>query len=158
MLGRQSIIGERSNKAGNRLLYAVIATALFFGCSSSVAEQGKLVPDDIPASITLNSDLSYCGGRGFYSLKVDQIYNDLNIVSVSLYVEIDQQLKLMMPLPTTPTQGEDIVFCLPEEYVPFTSVSIKYGQDSCGVSMNVFASKSFVDLQPDIPKAFDQNL
>ena len=154
----QFIVGVCRHKALNRSLSSAILAALSLGSIGSVAGEERSTSDDIPATITLDSDRSYCGGTGSYSLTVNQTYNDLDIVSVSLYVEKDQQLTLLAPLTTTPNQGEHIVFCLPMEDAPFASVSVKYGQDSCGVHMNVFASKNFSELQPDIPLAFDRNL
>ncbi len=158
MLSTQPVLIGGSHKTQSWLLNSLIIAALVFGSICSAAEQGASLSGGIPAMITLDSDLSYCGGRGSYSLTVEQTYNDLDIVSISLYVEKDQQLTLMVPLPTIPTQGEGIVFCLPEEYVAFTSLSIKYGQDSCGVHMNIFASKNLTALKPGIPMAFDRNL
>ncbi|MEH6556735.1 MAG: hypothetical protein V7459_03720 [Oceanicoccus sp.] len=155
----QFLAGVCRHKTQNRwLLGIVIIAALSFGSIASVAEQERATSGDTPATITLDSDRSYCGGARSYSLTLSQTFNDLDIVSVSLYVEKDQQLTLLMPLTTTPNQGEHIVFCLPLEYAPFASVSVKYGQDSCGVHMNVFASKKFSELQPDIPMIFGRNL
>lgn len=148
----------RASVTGKALFCVLVIASVFLGRHSVMAEQSIAWPEVVPATITRNANSSFCGDSESYSLVVAQSYNQLDIVSVSLYVEIDQKLTLFMPLSTTPTQGEKIVFCLPTDYAPFASISIKYGDDSCGVAMNVFSVNNFTSLLPGQSANFDRKL
>jgi hypothetical protein len=70
----QFIAGVCRYKTQNRCLSIVIIAALSFGSIACIAEHERSTLGDIPATITLDSDRSYCGEAGSYSLILNKTY------------------------------------------------------------------------------------